>query len=38
MGDVIKTASGLEYEEVVIGTGPEAKAGMQISAHIILAH
>jgi FKBP-type peptidyl-prolyl cis-trans isomerase len=33
MGEVIKTASGLQYEEVVIGTGAEAKAGMQVTAH-----
>src|SRR5262245_24767180 len=33
MGQLIKTVSGLEYEDVEIGTGAEAKAGMQISAH-----
>ena len=33
MGDLIKTVSGLEYEDVSIGTGTEAKAGMQITAH-----
>jgi FKBP-type peptidyl-prolyl cis-trans isomerase FkpA len=33
MGNLTKTGSGLEYEDVVIGTGTEAKAGMQISAH-----
>lgn len=33
MGEVIKTASGLQYEEVMLGTGAEAKAGMQVTAH-----
>ena len=33
MGELIKTVSGLEYEDVMIGTGTEAKAGMQITAH-----
>jgi FKBP-type peptidyl-prolyl cis-trans isomerase len=33
MGEVIKTASGLQYEEVTVGTGAEAKAGMQVTAH-----
>ncbi len=33
MGDVIKTASGLQYEELNVGTGAEAKAGMQVTAH-----
>ena len=33
MGEVIKTASGLQYEDLVVGTGAEAKAGMQVTAH-----
>lgn len=33
MGELIKTVSGLQYEDVEIGTGAEAKDGMQISAH-----
>jgi FKBP-type peptidyl-prolyl cis-trans isomerase FkpA len=33
MGDIIKTTSGLQYEELTVGTGAEAKAGMQVSAH-----
>jgi FKBP-type peptidyl-prolyl cis-trans isomerase FkpA len=33
MGDVIKTASGLQYEEETVGTGAEAKAGMTVTAH-----
>jgi FKBP-type peptidyl-prolyl cis-trans isomerase FkpA len=33
MGDIIKTASGLQYEELTVGTGAEAKAGQQVTAH-----
>src|SRR6187399_1281795 len=33
MGEVIKTVTGLEYEDLTEGTGAEAKAGQQISAH-----
>jgi len=27
------TASGLQYEDTVIGTGPQAQAGQQVSVH-----
>ena len=33
MSEVIKTASGLQYEELVVGSGPEAKAGQNVTAH-----
>src|SRR5215213_533172 len=33
MGEVIKTASGLQYEDLTVGTGDEAKSGMQVTAH-----
>jgi len=33
MGEVIKTASGLQYEELVIGPGAVAMAGQNITAH-----
>jgi FKBP-type peptidyl-prolyl cis-trans isomerase len=33
MGEVITTASGLQYEEVTIGTGAEARPGMTVHAH-----
>jgi FKBP-type peptidyl-prolyl cis-trans isomerase FkpA len=33
MGEPIKTASGLQYEDLTVGTGAEAKAGMQVTAH-----
>lgn len=33
MGETITTASGLQYEEVLVGTGAEAKAGMLVTAH-----
>lgn len=29
----IMTASGLQYEEITVGTGAEAKAGVQVSVH-----
>jgi len=29
------TASGLEYEDLVIGTGTEAKAGMSVEVHYV---
>lgn len=32
-GKRIKTATGLQYEEVKIGTGTEAKAGMTVAVH-----
>jgi peptidylprolyl isomerase len=32
-GKPVKTASGLQYEEMTIGTGVEAKPGMQVLAH-----
>jgi FKBP-type peptidyl-prolyl cis-trans isomerase FkpA len=31
--DLIKTASGLQYEEVKIGTGAEAKSGSHVMVH-----
>jgi FKBP-type peptidyl-prolyl cis-trans isomerase FkpA len=31
--DLIKTASGLQYEEVTIGTGAEAKTGSHVMVH-----
>ena len=30
---MIKTATGLQYEDTVTGTGPEAKAGQNVSVH-----
>jgi FKBP-type peptidyl-prolyl cis-trans isomerase len=33
MGEVIKTASGLQYEDIEIGTGKEAQAGNTVTAH-----
>ena len=30
---MITTASGLQYEDTVAGTGPEAKAGQHVSVH-----
>ncbi len=32
-GDTITTASGLQYEEVVVGTGPAAQAGQTVNVH-----
>lgn len=32
-GQPIATASGLQYIEVVVGTGDEAKAGQRVSVH-----
>jgi FKBP-type peptidyl-prolyl cis-trans isomerase FkpA len=31
--DLIKTASGLQYEDVKVGTGAEAKAGHHVMVH-----
>jgi FKBP-type peptidyl-prolyl cis-trans isomerase FkpA len=31
--DLIKTASGLQYEDVKVGTGAEAKAGNHVMVH-----
>jgi FKBP-type peptidyl-prolyl cis-trans isomerase FkpA len=30
---VMKTASGLQYEDLKVGTGAEAKSGMKVSVH-----
>lgn len=30
---MITTASGLQYEDTVVGTGPEASAGRHVSVH-----
>ncbi len=30
---MIKTPSGLQYEDTVAGTGPQAKAGQNVSVH-----
>src|SRR5262245_54565715 len=32
-GPVVTTASGLQYQDIVIGTGAEAKAGNTVSVH-----
>lgn len=32
-GKVVKTASGLQYEEMTVGTGKEAKSGSRASVH-----
>jgi peptidylprolyl isomerase len=32
-GEIMKTASGLEYIEVEPGTGPQAEAGKTVSVH-----
>lgn len=32
-GNMITTASGLQYEDLVVGTGAEAKAGNTVSVH-----
>jgi len=32
-GTVVTTASGLQYQDVVVGTGAEAKAGNTVSVH-----
>ena len=33
MSDKIKTESGLQYEELIVGEGAEAKAGQNVSVH-----
>ncbi len=30
---LVKTPSGLEYEDIVVGSGPEAQSGQQVSVH-----
>jgi FKBP-type peptidyl-prolyl cis-trans isomerase FkpA len=32
-GETITTASGLQYEDLVVGTGPAAQAGQTVSVH-----
>lgn len=32
-GNVVTTASGLKYEDLVVGSGPEAKAGDTVQVH-----
>ena len=35
VGDLITTASGLQYEDVVVGTGPPAQAGQEVTVHYV---
>ena len=32
-GEAVMTPSGLEYTEIVVGTGAEARAGQKVSVH-----
>ncbi len=32
---MITTASGLQYEDITVGTGAEAKAGMSVEVHYV---
>ncbi len=32
-GKIVKTASGLQYEELKVGTGAEAKSGQTVTVH-----
>ena len=33
MSEIITTASGLQYEELTVGTGDEAKSGSSVTVH-----